>query len=106
MAPDIPWVRAAAARFLAKIGRREEADFTLRELQQNRPREYVDAFHLALLLHALDRPEEALQELERARREGSYMLGLLDLDPKPTLFERTLASGIFANTPELGVWLN
>jgi tetratricopeptide (TPR) repeat protein len=82
MAPDVPWMRANAARFLAKIGHWEEATRTLEELRRNRAKEYVDAYHLSLLLHALGRHGEALQELERAKEERSYMLLLLDVDPK------------------------
>jgi tetratricopeptide (TPR) repeat protein len=79
---DAPWVRATAARFLAKIGRTAEALETLSELTRARETDYVDAFHFGLLLDALGRRDEAFQELERAYEERSYMLLLLDTDPK------------------------
>jgi tetratricopeptide (TPR) repeat protein len=86
MAFDAPWIRAQGARFLAKIGRTEEASQVLGELQQERATRYVDAYHLALLLLALGRAGEAYQELERACQEGSYQLLIMHIDPKADLF--------------------
>jgi len=42
----------------------------------------VDAFFLALLLHALGRKEEAFLELERAVDENSAALFIIDVDPR------------------------
>jgi DNA-binding winged helix-turn-helix (wHTH) protein len=74
--------RALHARFLAKIGRRDEALRILEELERARENEYVDAFQVALLLDALDRREEAFGELERAFDEKSYTLLFLNVDAK------------------------
>ncbi len=85
-AADAPWVRADVARFMAKTGRLEEARVALQELQEQRETEYVDAYYMALLRHALGMREEALAELERARAEKSYMLLLFPLDPNADAF--------------------
>ena len=82
MSLDAPWIRAQAARFLARIGQKEEASQTLLELQQDRATRYVDAYHLALLLFVLGKRDEAYQELERAYQERSYQLLIMDVDPK------------------------
>lgn len=79
---DAPWVRAMAARFLAKIGRTAEALKTLSELKRARETDYVDAYHFGLLLDALGMRDEAFQELERAYEERSYMMLLFGTDPK------------------------
>jgi DNA-binding winged helix-turn-helix (wHTH) protein/tetratricopeptide (TPR) repeat protein len=82
IAPDVPWIRAAEARSLAKYGRSTEAFDILAHLQQNRNTEYVDAYHMAFLLEALGKRNEAFQEFERAYVEGSPSLFWLDLDTK------------------------
>jgi DNA-binding winged helix-turn-helix (wHTH) protein/Flp pilus assembly protein TadD len=78
-------VRVTQARFLAKAGCREEALRIFEELRRARENEYVDAFHVALLLGALGRREEAFEELERALGEKSYTLLFLNVDAKADL---------------------
>lgn len=85
-AADAPWIRAHVARFMAKVGRLDEARQALQCLQEGRETEYVDAYHMALLHHALGMREETLAELERAHEEKSYMLLLLPLDPNADTF--------------------
>jgi tetratricopeptide (TPR) repeat protein len=80
VAPDVPWIRAAEARCLARQGRTREALRILADLKRNRKTEYVDACRLAFLLEALGRRDEAFEELERACAENSSMLCWLDLD--------------------------
>jgi DNA-binding winged helix-turn-helix (wHTH) protein/Flp pilus assembly protein TadD len=80
MSPDLPWLRALEAMYLAKHGRRAEALTTLQELQCLREREYVDGYFMALLLDALGMRDEAFAELERARQENSASLFLLKAD--------------------------
>jgi DNA-binding winged helix-turn-helix (wHTH) protein len=80
MHPDIPWLRALEGTCLAKNGVEKEALITLEELQELRLTEYVDAYHMALLLDALGKRSEAFQELERAVEENSASLFLLDVD--------------------------
>lgn len=75
-------MRVTQARFLAKIGRREEALRIFEELQRARENDYLDAFQMGLLLDALGRREAAFQELERAFSEKSYTLLFLNVDPK------------------------
>jgi len=79
---DSAITRVTQARFLAKIGCREEALKILEELQQARKNLYLDAFQIALLLDALGRREEAFDELERAFEEKSYTLLFLNVDAK------------------------
>jgi len=80
MSPDLPWLRAMEAICLAKHGWRTEALAVLDELQNLREREYVDAYFMALMLDALGRRDEAFAELERARRENSATLFLMNVD--------------------------
>jgi tetratricopeptide (TPR) repeat protein len=82
IAPDVPWIRAAEARCLARQGRSGEALKILAQLQRNRHAEYLDANHLAFLLEALGKRDEALQELERAYAERSPMIVWLDRDTR------------------------
>ena len=42
----------------------------------------MDAYFQALLLHALGRKDEAFLELERASRENSAALFVIDVDPR------------------------
>jgi DNA-binding winged helix-turn-helix (wHTH) protein len=76
------WIRALEGRCLAKLRRMEESWEILRALQQLRATEYVDAYHMALLLDALGRRDEAFDELARAADENSALLCFLDVDPK------------------------
>jgi DNA-binding winged helix-turn-helix (wHTH) protein len=82
MMPDLPWLRALEATFLAKHGHRAEALATLDELQTLRDQEYVDAYFVALLLDALGKRDQAFAELERARQENSATLFLLNVDAR------------------------
>jgi DNA-binding winged helix-turn-helix (wHTH) protein len=76
------WIRALEARCLAKLRLLDDAWEILRTLQGIRETEYVDAYHLALLLEALGRRDEAFDELERALKENSATLCFLNVDPK------------------------
>jgi tetratricopeptide (TPR) repeat protein len=82
IAPDVPWIKAAEARGLARQGQSSEAFDLLAHLRQNRNTEYVDAYHMAFLLEALGKRDEAFQELERAYLERSPALAWIDLDTK------------------------
>jgi tetratricopeptide (TPR) repeat protein len=82
LAPDVPWIKAAEARCLARQGQSSEAFDILAQLRKNRNAEYVDAYHMAFLLEALGKRDEAFQELERAYLERSPALAWLDLDTK------------------------
>ena len=79
---DIPLTLINQARFLAKTGGQREALKILEELQRIRKNDYLDAYHVALLLDALGRHDQAFQELERAFDEKSYTLLFLKVDPK------------------------
>jgi hypothetical protein len=54
----------------------------LEDLDQISEREYVDPYHMALFLDALDRRDDAIAELTRACEENSSMLHMMDTDPK------------------------
>jgi DNA-binding winged helix-turn-helix (wHTH) protein len=76
------WIRALEARCLAELRRMEESWEVLHALQRIRATEYVDAYHMALLLDALGRRDEAFAELERSVDENSALLCFMDVDPK------------------------
>jgi tetratricopeptide (TPR) repeat protein len=82
IARDIPWMRALEATCLARNGRLAEARETLDDLQRIRVEQHIDGYHIALLLDALGRRDEAFQELERAYSENSWLMLFLDSDPK------------------------
>jgi DNA-binding winged helix-turn-helix (wHTH) protein/tetratricopeptide (TPR) repeat protein len=82
MLPGLIWLRALEAACLSKCGRKADASVILEEVEQMRHSEYVDAYYLALLYHAMGIPDKALAELERAVDESSITLCLLDVDPK------------------------
>jgi DNA-binding winged helix-turn-helix (wHTH) protein/Flp pilus assembly protein TadD len=82
MSPELGWLRAFEAKCLARHGRRKEARKMLAELNQIRKTQYVDAYHMALVLDALGDRDQAFQELERAYHEKSVALFMLDVDPK------------------------
>jgi DNA-binding winged helix-turn-helix (wHTH) protein/tetratricopeptide (TPR) repeat protein len=82
LCPDLPWLRALEAICLVNAGRREETLAILRQLEDLRATEYVDAYFQAQLQHALGRPDEAFLELQRAVDENSAALAVLDVDPR------------------------
>ncbi len=82
MSPDLPWLQAVEGACLAKHGRRKEAKSILAELVQIRKTQYVDAYFMAVLMDALDDPDQAFQELERAYHEKSPLLFALGVDPR------------------------
>jgi DNA-binding winged helix-turn-helix (wHTH) protein/tetratricopeptide (TPR) repeat protein len=82
MSPDLPWLRALEAACLANMGRVEEARAILDAIERLRRTEYVDAFFMAVLRLALDEPEAAFAEIERACADNSAWLYSLGADPK------------------------
>ena len=82
MSPGLIWMRAIEGMCLAKNGRTSEARAVLEELKDLRATEYVDAYYVSLLNDALGMRDEAFKELDRAWRENSIALSLLDVDPK------------------------
>jgi DNA-binding winged helix-turn-helix (wHTH) protein/thioredoxin-like negative regulator of GroEL len=80
--PGPTWIRALEAKCLAELHRFDEAWQILHWLQQTRESEYVDAYHMALLLDSLGERDEAIGELNRAVDENSALLCLMDVDPK------------------------
>ena len=88
MSPDLPWLRALEGTCLAKMGRAAEANTILAELDQLRRSEYVDAYYMAIFRRALNRTDEAWQELERSVEEYSGFVLALHVDPKMDVFRR------------------
>lgn len=74
-------LRALEGACLARHGRSKKALLILREIQWIRKSAHVDAYHVAMLLEAVGKREEALRELARALEEGSTSLYKLDVDP-------------------------
>ena len=99
LSPDTGWIRADQARCLASHGRTADAMSILDSLRRNRDSEYVDSYHLALLLNALGKRQDAYEELERARNEKSYALAFAALDPKADWLREeygSLLNGVFS----------
>jgi DNA-binding winged helix-turn-helix (wHTH) protein/tetratricopeptide (TPR) repeat protein len=82
IAPDVPWLRALEGACQAKLGRSRDAKSILEGLEGLRRTEYVDAHHMAVLLTAMGRPEDAVAELERALAENSAWVYTWAVDPK------------------------
>ena len=80
--PDIAWLGALEAACLARNGHQREARKILEELQPRRTTEYVDAYYMTLLMEALGKRADAFKELERAVKENSAALYILDVDPQ------------------------
>jgi tetratricopeptide (TPR) repeat protein len=77
----LPWVRALEGACLVKLGRANDARAILDELLARRRTEYIDAYAVARLRHALGAAEEAFVELERAIDEGVGGLYAIRFDP-------------------------
>jgi tetratricopeptide (TPR) repeat protein len=82
MSPDLSWLRALEGGCFARNGRPQEAEVILGELLSLREREYVDAYFVAMLLESLGRRDAAFEELQRARRESSAALFVLNVDSR------------------------
>jgi len=82
LAPDVPWLTALEAHCLAQNGSSSQAERLLTKLQCLRATTYVDSLYLAPVLHALNRRDDALAELWRARHDNSASLYSVDVDPK------------------------
>lgn len=77
----LPWVRASEGSCLVKLGRADEARAILDELLRRRRTEYIDAYALARLRHALGDVDGAFTELERAIDESVGSLYAIRFDP-------------------------
>ena len=82
LSPDALWIRADEGGCLARHGRSAEATAILEDLWRIRHTAYLDAYHVALLLDALGRRDEAFQELDRAHEEKAYSLLYIGVDAK------------------------
>ena len=80
--PDVAWLGALEAACLARNGHQREARKILEELQLRRKTEYVDAYYMTIVMEALGRRDDALEELERAVDENSAALYILAVDPQ------------------------
>ncbi len=66
---------------LARAGRSGEAEEVLRELRERAKHQYVSAFDLSLLEHALGRDDAGLEEMSHALRERAVWLVWAAMDP-------------------------
>jgi len=82
LSPDLHLLRPLEAACLARNGQREKAIELREEIEEIRSRDYVDAYYVALLCDALEMPDRAFQEFERAFDENSISLCLVGVDPK------------------------
>jgi tetratricopeptide (TPR) repeat protein len=80
--PGLTWLRILEAACLAKNGRKAEAVVIRAEIEQTRKAEYIDAFYMALLYDSLGMRDRAFAEFDRAVKENSITLCLIDVDPK------------------------
>jgi DNA-binding winged helix-turn-helix (wHTH) protein/tetratricopeptide (TPR) repeat protein len=80
MCPDLHWLLALEGCCLAGMGEIRQACEILGQVEQMRETDYVDAYFVALLYHAMGRTDGAFRELERAVEENSATLFLLDVD--------------------------
>jgi DNA-binding winged helix-turn-helix (wHTH) protein/predicted Zn-dependent protease len=80
--PDVAWLGALEAACLARNDRQPEARKILEELQLRRETEYVDAYYMTILMEALSERSGAFRELERAVKENSASLYIVDVDPQ------------------------
>lgn len=79
---NLAWLRVLEAACLVKSGRAAEGWSIFEELRRTRGSEYLDGYYTTVLFAALGRSDEAFAELERAVRDNSATLGLLDVDPR------------------------
>jgi tetratricopeptide (TPR) repeat protein len=81
---DQPFTWAVALRgyALAKLGRQKEAEMILAQLRAAGRKRYVPPHHEALLLHALGRNAEALEQLREAVAARDVFVTFLGVDPK------------------------
>jgi DNA-binding winged helix-turn-helix (wHTH) protein len=77
----LPWMRALEGACLVKLGRRSEARGVLNELLARRHTEYIDAYAIARLRHALGEVDAAFVELTRAIDESVGGLYAIRFDP-------------------------
>ncbi len=76
-----PIYEAALASGYAKAGRRQDAEAALARLLVRSGEEYVSAYHIAAVMVALDRIDDAFDWLERALAERSPWMCRLGGDP-------------------------
>lgn len=81
MSPELSWLHALEGACLVKSHREDEALAILDQLEQRRKSEYVDAYGMAILRHALGHGDAGFAELERSVDENSAGLFALDVDP-------------------------
>ena len=77
-----PAVLAALGRAYAGLGRTEDAEAIVRELHELTKRRYVSPYDIAVVLEALNRPSDALDQLERAYTGRANFLALSKVDPR------------------------
>jgi DNA-binding winged helix-turn-helix (wHTH) protein len=77
----LPWMRALEGACLVRLGRASEARAVLNELLARRHTEYIDAYAIARLRHALGEVDAAFDELSRAIDERVGGLYAIRFDP-------------------------
>jgi DNA-binding winged helix-turn-helix (wHTH) protein/Flp pilus assembly protein TadD len=82
MSPGLTWLHVLEAACLYRIGRKSEAAQSIKQIEELRKTEYVDAYCLALAYDVFGARDRAFEELERAKEENSINLSLLAIDPR------------------------
>ena len=77
----LAWMRGLEGTCLARLGREAEAQVVLDELLEQPRHQYIDAYAVARLRHALGDVDGAFIELERAIDESVSGLYALRFDP-------------------------
>jgi serine/threonine-protein kinase len=88
IAPDMSILRSSLGWLLARMGRRDEARNVLDEILEQRRTRYVNPSTLATFYSAMDDPERAWEELERAASEHEPNLIQLLRDPMVEPFRK------------------
>jgi TolB-like protein/Flp pilus assembly protein TadD len=78
----VPPALSALGRAFARLGRTAEAESVLREMLELSERRHVSPYDIAVVYVALDRPDEAMEHLERAFAARINFLALMRFDPR------------------------
>ena len=79
---SIPWTLAEVGHVNGLVGKKSEAEQTLRKLEDQSKSGYVPAYNFAEVYLGLGQKEQALASLEKAYADRSMMLTFIKTDPQ------------------------